>query len=84
MNIGRDDETMNDSLSHRGCCDSVCNVLLQWRNRGGALQGQSAPPKTSDCEYFADVSGKKRQGKKGNRVKIEKKKKEIVKGKVEN
>ena len=42
------------------------------------------PPKTSDWEIFADVSGKKRQGKKGKGVKIEKKRRKIVKGKVEN
>ena len=38
----------------------------QWRNRRGG-RGQSAPPETSDREIFADVSGKKRQGKKGKR-----------------
>ena len=32
---------------------------------GGGAGGQSAPPETSDREIFADVSGKKRQGKKG-------------------
>ena len=40
------------------------------------------PPETSDREVFADVSGKKRQGKKGKGVKIKKRRK-IVKGKVE-
>ena len=49
---------------------------------GGGGRGQSTPP-TSDWEIIADVSGKKRQGKKGKGVKIEKKRK-IVKGKVEN
>ena len=60
---------------------------MQWRNRrGGGGQGQGAecPPETSDREIFADVSGKKRQGKKGKGVKIEKKRRKIVKGKAEN
>ena len=52
----------------------------QWRNRWGA----ECPPKTSDREIFADVLGKKRQGKKEKGVKIEKKRRKIVKGKVEN
>ena len=51
---------------------SLFGYLHQWRNRRGA-GGQSAPPETSDREIFADVSGKKRQGKKGKGVKIEKK-----------
>ena len=42
--------------------------------------GGKCPPETSDREIFADVSGKKRQGKKGQGVKIEKKRKKIVKG----
>ena len=42
------------------------------------------PPETSDREIFVDVSGKKRQGKKGKGVKIEKKRRKIVKGRVEN
>ena len=54
----------------------------QWCNRRG--QGAECPPKTSDWEIFADVSGKKRQGKKGKGVIIEKKRRKIVKGKVEN
>ena len=54
----------------------------QWRNRWGA--GGRVPPETSDQEIFADVLGKKRQGKKGKGVKIEKKRRKIVKGKVEN
>ena len=41
-------------------------------------------PETSDRELFADVSGKMRHGKKGKWVKIEKKRRKIVKGKVEN
>ena len=77
--------------------DSSCKQLdvgkkfpdtVQWCNRlgGGERQGQSAPPppETSDREIFADVSGKKRQGKKGKGVKVEKKRRKIVKGKVEN
>ena len=43
-------------------------------------------PETADREIFADVSGKKRQGKKGKGVQIEKKRRKIVKregGKLE-
>ena len=50
---------------------------FQWHNRWGA----ECPPETFDREIFADVSGKMRKGK---GVKIEKKGKKIVKGKVEN
>ena len=32
---------------------------------GGGAGGAECPPETSDREIFADVSGKKRQGKKG-------------------
>ena len=38
----------------------------QWHNR----QGAECPPETSDREIFADVSGKKRQGKKGKEGKL--------------
>ena len=44
----------------------------QWRNRS---------PETSDREIFADVSGKKRHGKNGKGVNIERKRGKIVKGK---
>ena len=54
-------------------------ICEQWRNRQGG-RGQSAPPETSDREIFADVSGKKRQGKKGKGVKIEKKRWKIGNG----
>ena len=37
------------------------------------------PPETSDLEIFADASRKKRQGKKGKGVKIEKKRRKIAK-----
>ena len=50
----------------------------------GGGQGGRVPPETCDWEIFADVSGKKRQGKKEKGVKIEKKRMKIVKGKVEN
>ena len=50
--------------------------------RGG--KGAECPPETCDCEIFPDVSGKKSQGKKGKGVKIEKKRRKTVKGKVEN
>ena len=51
---------------------------------GGGEQGGRVPPETSDREIFADVSGKKRKGENGKGVKIEKKRRKIVKGKVEN
>ena len=51
--------------------------------RGGGAGGR-VPPQTSDREIFADVSGKKRQAKKGKGVKIEKKRSQNVKGKVED
>ena len=47
----------------------------------GGGQGAECPPETSEQESFADVSGK-RGKEKG--VKIEKKRRKIVKGKVEN
>ena len=53
----------------------------QWCNQGA----ESPPPyEPSDREIFADVSGKKRQGKKEKGVKTENERKKIVKGKVEN
>ena len=51
--------------------------------RGEGGRGQSAPPPTSDREISADLSGKKRQGKNGKRGKMEKKRRKIVKGKME-
>ena len=42
------------------------------------------PPETSDWEISADLPGKKRQGKQGNGVKMENKRRKIVKGKLEN
>ena len=50
----------------------------------GVTGGGGVPPDTSYREIFADVSGKKRQGKQGKWVKIEKERRKIVKGKVEN
>ena len=50
----------------------------------GVTGGAECPPENFDQEIFADISGKMRQGKKGKGVKIEKKSREIVKGKVEN
>ena len=44
----------------------------QWRNRRGG-RGAECPPETSDREIFADVSGKKRQGKKGKWWKLSRK-----------
>ena len=41
------------------------------------------PSETSDREISADLLGKKRQGKMGKEVKIEKKRRKIVKAKVE-
>ena len=56
--------------------------------QGSGVTGRGAggrvPPETSDRNIFAAVSGKERQGKKGKGVKIEKKRRKIVKGKVEN
>ena len=49
-------------------------------------RGAECPPETSDREIFADVSGKKRQGKKGKRGKNWEEKKENCKkerGKLE-
>ena len=57
-------------------CLSAYRTTNQWRNfylGGGAGGRVPPPPETSDREIFADVSGKKRQGKKGKGVKIEKK-----------
>ena len=48
------------------------------------MAGGRVPPQTSDWEISADLPGKKRQGKKGKGVKIEKKRRKIVKGKVKN
>ena len=63
--------------------NNLCRMGSGITGKGG---GQEAvcPPETSDREIFADVSGKKRQAKKGKGVKIEKKRRKIVKGKVEN
>ena len=41
--------------------------------------GGRVPPETSDREISADLLGKKRQGKKGKGVKIEKKRRKIYK-----
>ena len=46
--------------------------------------GGGCLPEASDPENFGDVWGKKRQGKKVKRVKSEKKRRKIGKGKVEN
>ena len=43
----------------------------QWRNRRGWAGGR-VPPETSDREIFADVSGKKSQGKKEKGGKLRK------------
>ena len=47
----------------------------------GVTGGAECPPETSDREIFTDVWGKKRQGEKGKGVKIEKKRRKIVKRK---
>ena len=47
---------------------------------GGGGQGESTPLETSDWEIFADVSGEKKQGKKGKGVKIEEKEGKLLKG----
>ena len=52
---------------------------------GGGWAGGRVHPETSDRGIFADLPGKKRQGKnKKKRGEIGEEKKEIVKGKVEN
>ena len=52
---------------------------------GGILSGITGRgTETSDWEISADLLGKKRQGKKGKGVKLEKKRRKIVKGKIEN
>ena len=61
----------------------VTSDALRWRNRRGA-GGQSAPQRLFYRECFAYVSGKNRQRKKGKGVKIEKKRRKIVKGNMEN
>ena len=55
-------------LLHSGRLSGISGVT-----GGGGGRGAECPPETSDREIFADVSGKKRQGKKGKGVKIEKK-----------
>ena len=50
---------------------------------GGGGGAGGSPPPTSDREISADLPGK-RQGKNEKGVKIEKKRRKIVKGKVEN
>ena len=60
------------------------NLLTSGVTGGG--QGDRVPPQTSDREIFADVSGKKRQGKKGKRGENLEEKKEKCKregGKLE-
>ena len=47
----------------------------------GGARGGRVPPRDFWLGIFTDVSGKKRQGKKGKGVKIEKKRSKIVKGK---
>ena len=60
---------------------TVWNVSFsQWRNRRGSGRAE-CPPETSDREISADLPGKRGKGK---GVKIEKKRRKIVKGKVEN
>ena len=46
---------------------------------GGAGRQSAPPPETSDREIFGDVSGKKREGKNGKGVKIERKRRKIKK-----
>ena len=61
--------------------DVFTPVALQARGGG---QGAECPPETSDREISANLPGKNRQAKKGKRVKIEKKRRKIAKGKLEN
>ena len=39
-------------------------LIISGVTGGGGGQGEECPPETSDWEILADVSGKKRQGKK--------------------
>ena len=71
-----------------GCCNSLCHFLpsshqssisLSLNNQNlYALETRVPPPPTSDLEISAELPGKKGEG-----VKIEKKRRKIVKGKVE-
>ena len=51
---------------------------------GGGGRAGAECPQTSDWEVSADLPGKKRQGKRGKGVKIENKRRGIVKENVEN
>ena len=50
----------------------------------GGGQGVRVPPETSDREIFADLPGKKRHGKRGKGVKIEKKNGKNGRWEIEN
>ena len=67
------------------CSFCMCYPICHHIGSGvtGRGQGAECPPETSDRENFADLLGKKRQGKNGKGRKTEKKKRKIVKGKVE-
>ena len=56
-------------------------IILDSGVTGGGGQGGTIP-ETSDRENFADVSGKNREGKKRKGVKIEKKRRKMVKGRL--
>ena len=51
---------------------------------GGLGAGAEYPPETSDREIFADLPGKKARKKVEKGEKLEKKRKKIVKWKIEN
>ena len=71
-------------MSHFCCISpfsySPTPICKQWRNRRGGAGGAEWLPENSDREIFADLPGKKRQGKNGKGGKMEKKRRKIVKG----
>ena len=56
------------------------NIFICSGVTGGGRQGGRVPPETSDQEIFADVSGKKKQGKKGKGWKLRRKEGKLWKG----
>ena len=57
---------------------------LEWEPSGvTGGGGAECPPRLLNGKFLLTYRGKKRQGKKGKGVKIEKKRRKIVKGKVE-
>ena len=65
---------------------SSCRILSVYPISGvtGGGRGQSSPLRLLTGKFLLTYREKKRQGKMGKGVKIEKKRRKIVKGKVEN